>query len=154
MDYVLHVVQRWGDEPVEDVAARARAGEEQAPDPAGIRRMAGVLQSALPSLVKADVPKGWSLTHPGSGARISMQGDEFRIVVPRTHAAATARSVWSGLWPVLRTLTSEGYAAYDAQLDRVLDVATDLDAVVKEYSGAAELVAAPPAPSRPWWKIW
>ena len=139
MDYVLHVVQRWGEEPVEDVAARARAGEEQAPDPAEIRRMAGVLQSALPSLVKSDAAKGWRLTHPGSGARIAMQGDEFRIVVPRSHAAATARTVWGDLWVVLRTLEAEGYAAYDAQLDRVIDLESDLDPVVKERDSGARI---------------
>ena len=152
MDYVLHVVQRWGEEPVEDVAARARAGEEQAPDPAEIRRMAGVLQGALPSLVKSDAPKGWRLMHPGSGARIAMQGDEFRIVVPRSHAAATARAVWSDLWVVLRTLASQGYAAYDVQLDRVLNLESDSDAVMKEYSGAPAPVVV--VPSRPWWKFW
>jgi hypothetical protein len=154
MDYVLHVVQRWSEEPVEDVASRARAGEEQAPDPAEIRRMAGVLQGALPLLVKSDAPKGWRMTHTGSGARIAMQGDEFRIVVPRTHAAATARAVWTDLWIVLRTLAAEGYAAYDTQLDRVIDVNSDLDAVVKEYAGSPEPAAPAATPSRPWWKLW
>lgn len=156
MDYALQVVQRWSHESAEETAARAKAGEEQAPDPAEIRRMGNVLQAALPSLVKTDAPKGWLLTHAGSGARIAMQGDEFRIQIPRSHAVATARTVWSDLWIVLRTLDAEGYAAYDLQLDRILNLDADLDAVVQEYAGAqppvrTETAAAPP---RPWWKFW
>ena len=156
MDYALQVVQRWSHESADQTAERAKAVEEQAPDPAEIRRMGNVLHAALPSLVKTDAPKGWRLTHAGSGARIAMQGDEFRIQIPRSHAVATARSVCSDLWIVLRTLDAEGYAAYDPQLDRILNVDADLDAVVQEYAGAqppvrAEAAATPP---RPWWKFW
>jgi hypothetical protein len=157
MDYALQVVQRWSHESAEETAERAKAGEEQAPDPAEIRRMGSVLHAALPSLVKTDAPKGWRLTHAGSGARIAMQGDEFRIQVPRTHAVATARTVWSDLWIVLRTLDAEGYAAYDPQLDRILNMDQDQDAVVKEYVGSEQPSERAPeavAPARPWWKLW
>ena len=155
MDYALQVVQKWAHESPEETAERAKAGEEQAPDPAEIRRMAPVLQSALPSLVKSDAPKGWRLTHAGSGARIAMQGDEFRIQVPRSHAVATARTVWADLWVVLRALGAEGYAAYDPQLDRILNVETDMEAVVKEFAGAQpERTETVAAPAKPWWKIW
>lgn len=156
MDYALQVVPKWAHESPEETAERARAGEEQAPDPAEIRRMGTVLQAALPMLVKSDAPKGWRLTHPGSSARISMQGDEFRIQVPRSHALATARSVWSDLWIVLRSLVAEGYAIYDPQLDRILDVNADQEAVITQYAGANEPPRAEAAtvPPRPWWKFW
>ena len=156
MDYALQIVQRWAHESPEDVVERIKSGEEQAPDPAEIRRMAGVLTTALPTLTRADAPKGWKLTHAGSGARISMQGDEFRIEVPRTHAVATARSTWNDLWVVLRGLETEGYAVYDPQLERLLDLHSDLEVVVREYAGAPTEQSTPAAalPAKPWWKLW
>jgi hypothetical protein len=142
-----------------DEASQRLGSEEQeevAPDPAEIRRMGEILAAAAPGLVKQDAPKGWTLTHPGSGAQIRMSGDEFSMTVPKVFSPSMGRSVWIDLWPVIGALAEQEYVVYAPPLGRLIDPASDLDHVVAEYSGAATATApaAPSPPTKPKWKFW
>jgi hypothetical protein len=102
-----------------------------------------------------DAPKGWLLTHGGSGAQIRMSGDEFSMTVPRVFSPSMGRSVWNDLWPIVKSLASEGYCLYAPPLERVLDPETDFEAVVAKYSGGVPAAAPPPPPqSKAWWQFW
>lgn len=145
-----------GEKPNETAERLAREEQEEAaPDPAEIRRMGDLLARAAPSLAKTTVPKGWALTHAGSGAHLRMSGDEFSMTVPRVFSPSMGRAVWTDLWPAIQALSQEGYAVYASPLGRVLDPETDFNAVVSEYAGAAATGAQPPQQaSKPWWKFW
>ncbi len=161
MTYQLRIGERFPGETDEQAAARLSGeteSEEIAPDPFEIRRVGNLLAETVPNLQRSDAPKGWTLTHPGSGAQIRMSGDEFGITVPPTFSSATATAVWNDLWTVIKALHQEGYAAYDPQLGRILNPEHDLDAVIGKYSGPTPerqtATAAPAAPQKPWWKLW
>lgn len=53
-----------------------------------------------------------------------------------------ARVVWRHAWALLPALCAEGLAIYDPQLDRLLALDTDLDAVLDEYTRTASLFQA------------
>lgn len=127
-----------------------------APNPAETRRMRDVVREALSGLTPSEVPKGWTLTQPGSGAEFRMQADEFRITVPNRHARGSADAVWSDIWRVLRAVAAEGYMVFDPQLDRILDIDNDMQNVVTRYVGtpppASQQFAVPQR--KPWWRFW
>jgi hypothetical protein len=152
----LRIGRRWPGETADEIAERLGRDEQEeaAPDPAEIRRMGNLLGTAAPGLVKSDAPKGWTLTHSGSGAQIRMSGDEFSMTVPRAFSPSMARSVWTDLWPVIRVLADEDYFVYAPPLRRLIDPAADLDAVVTEYSGTPAASTAPPEPPKRRWKFW
>jgi hypothetical protein len=155
----MRIGRAWPGETLEETTARLRSDEQEevAPDPAEIRRMAGVLAQAAPSLTRQDVPKGWMLVHGGSGAQIRMSGDEFTMSVPRLFSPTMARPTWMDLWPAIRALSAEGYSVYAPPLSRLLDPETDLEAVVATYSAAAPAAAAASGevnPTKPWWQFW
>jgi hypothetical protein len=161
VNYQLRIAQPLTGETEDETAARLSGetdAEEIAPDPFEIRRIGQVLETAVPRLQRSDAPKGWMLTHPGSGAQIRMSGDEFGITAPPTFSAATARTTWTDLMEVLRTLRNEGYVAYDPQLGRILDPDEDLQAVLSAYVGSQQTqtpaATAVKAESKPWWKVW
>lgn len=158
MTWNLRIGRPWAGETPEQTTERL-GGEEQeevAPDPAEIRRMGDVLAASAPVLIRSDAPKGWTLTHPGSGARILMSGDEFSMTVPRAFSPSMGRSVWTDLWPVVRALAAEGYCVYAPPMGKLLDPAEDLEAVVAKYTGSSAAAAPAPSqpPSKPWWKLW
>ena len=157
MTWNLRIDRPWPGETREQTTERLGSDEQEetAPDPAEIRRVGALLVDSAPSLTMQDVPKGWMLTHGGSGAQIRMSGDEFSMTVPRVFSPSMGRSVWAELWPALRVLSSEGYCVYAPPLKRVLDPDTDFEAVVAKYSGAAPMpAAAPPSRPKPWWRFW
>lgn len=125
-----------------------------APDPAEIRRMRTVLAEAATSFTMQDAPKGWTLTHGGSGAQIRMSGDEFSMTVPKMFSPFMGRSVWTDLWPAVQALAAEGYCVYAPPLERVLEPDTDFEAVVAKYSGAAPAAASAAPPRKAWWQFW
>jgi hypothetical protein len=154
----LRIGRLWPEETREQASERLgnEEQEEVAPDPAEIRRMGDVLTTAAPAFIKSDAPKGWTLSHPGSGAQIRMSGDEFSMAVPRAFSPAMARGVWTDLWPLLRVLADEGYCVYAPALGRIIDPAADLEDVIAQYAGARanSAAAGPPPASKPWWRFW
>jgi hypothetical protein len=154
----LRIGRRWPGETAEQASERlgSEEQEEVAPDPAEIRRIGDVLATAAPAFARNDAPKGWTLTHGGSGAQIRMSGDEFSMTVPRAFSPSVARSVWTELWPVVRVLADEGYCVYAPPLGRIIDPASDLEAVVGKYAGVRTPPADAPslAPPKPWWRFW
>ena len=148
----------WPGETRDQTAERLAADDqpEEAPDPAEIRRLRGLLERAAPALVMQEAPKGWTLTHPGSGSQIRMSGDEFSMTVPRMFSPSMGRSLWTDLWPAITAISNEGYCVYAPPLNRAIDPESDLEPIVTAYAGAAAKPSAtpPPPPRKPWWQFW
>lgn len=95
-----------------------------------------------------------------SGLQILVFADAAYVHLPYWHLDADARAAWEQVRRVLQVLEREpGMRTYDPQLDRVLDLDKDLDAVIAEYERMVvhirrSIVAEPPPPPRPWWKFW
>lgn len=98
----------------------------------------------------------------GSGLQILLFAGVAYLHLPYWHAGAEARRAWEPAWRALAVLEREGgYRTYDPQLDRVLDLESDREAVLTAYgdgvAAAREIsdAAIPPdAGERPWWKFW
>lgn len=95
----------------------------------------------------------------GNGIQIALYDDTADLTVPYWHHGEDARrTVWE-VWRYLEVLEREGgFVTYDPQLERVLDLGTDLDAVLAGYArGTAHLsraVLQAGSRKRPWWKFW
>jgi len=71
----------------------------------------------------------------GNGIQITLYDDGADITVPYWHAPPAARLVFEEVWRYLRRLhDASGFFVYDPQLDRVIDVETDLSDVVARYN--------------------
>ncbi len=97
-----------------------------------------------------------------TGIQITLFDSTATLTVPFWHHGEAAQRVWREIWSYLAVLAREGgLQAYDPQLERVLTLSTDFDAVIKRYDHgvvatdevAAGMSESPPAP-RPWWKFW
>jgi hypothetical protein len=137
--------------------------------------LAAALTAADPTLARENVEVGTDEEHvelyapdeAGSGLQVLLFADAAYVHLAPGHAGAEARAAWEQAWAVLRVLEREGgFRTYDPQLDRLLDLDADLNAVRASYARAMGEVetmdAAPPAPppappvppTRPWWKFW
>jgi len=95
----------------------------------------------------------------GNGIQITLYDDGADVTIPYWHQPAAARVVFDEVWRYLRILQNVGgFFVYDPQLDRQLDVDTDLSSVVARYGGVVakvpEIVKRAEEPPRPWWKRW
>jgi hypothetical protein len=96
----------------------------------------------------------------GTGIQITLYECHASVTVPYWHQGSAATAVWAEIWLYLDALErAGGLRTFDTQLDRVLDLATDLPAVVDSYGGGATACASLAAqinatPRRPWWKFW
>lgn len=96
-----------------------------------------------------------------SGLQIVVLADAADFHLPYWHSGDEARPAWEQAWTALRVLAREcGFAVYDPQLDRILDLDADRDDVLAAYArgmAEAEAISAAPlleAQQRPWWKFW
>jgi hypothetical protein len=95
-----------------------------------------------------------------NGIQITIHDDHANLTVPYWHRDAAARDTWAEIWKYLQALERAGeLRSYDPQLEKVLDLDRDLDAVMAMYAKgvavtrqAAEAAAAPP--KKPWWRVW
>ena len=95
-----------------------------------------------------------------SGIQITLQDSSAAIAVPYWHQGDKARNTWAELWSYLDVLERQGgYRTYDPQLEKVLDLGLDREAVLTAYDRGVSVtrqVAAKHDRSspKPWWKIW
>ncbi|HEX6040248.1 hypothetical protein [Longimicrobium sp.] len=163
--------------PTDDPLAFARAafeGEVPAEDAPPdwrdrMRATADALAAAEPALqaqAHGEEPgDAWIELAPpddDSGLQIVVFHDTAFLHLAYGHTGAEVRAAWEQAWRCLVQMErANGWRTYDPQRERLLDLQTDLDAVVREYerAGATFLEAlptlSPPAPARrPWWKFW
>jgi hypothetical protein len=118
----------------------------------------------LQNVTEAEARRRWrhvELNGPadGNGIQLTLDDDSVSITVPYWHRGDEARNVWREIWRYLEALQREGgFAAYDPQLDRVLDLARDREAVLDAYGGgvgfADQAALEGVSPKKPWWKLW
>lgn len=137
-----------------------------------MRELAAALTAADPTLLREDAGVGTDEEHvelntpdeADTGLQILLFPDSAYVHVTYWHRGADARTAWEQAWCCLEVLEREGgFRTYDPQLDRLLDLSADLDAVLAEHARGVEMTSviaaappppAPPAPPRPWWKLW
>ena len=95
----------------------------------------------------------------GNGIQISLSDDTVDITIPYWHQPAAAASVFDDVWRHLALLERDGgFAVYDPQLDRILNLAVDRPAVLECYGGViaqtAKIGAHTRRPAKPWWRFW
>jgi len=95
----------------------------------------------------------------GNGVQITLYDDTADITVPYWHQPPRASIVFEEMWRYLDILEREGgFAVYDPQLDRLLDLATDRPFVLKEYgkgvSLTSRIIADVEGRKKPWWRFW
>lgn len=100
----------------------------------------------------------------GNGIQVTLYDDTIDIAVPYWHQPGAAESVFEEIWRYLELLERDGgFAIYDPQLDRMLNLAVDRLAVLERYGTVvaqmpqitAHQTAAHIGPrSKPWWKFW
>jgi len=94
------------------------------------------------------------------GVQINLFDDEYSITVAYWHQGAKAREVLQEVWRCLKTIQEQtGFAAYDDQFARTLDLAADFENVVDLYTNSVLRARAVVAQSKgrkntPWWKFW
>jgi hypothetical protein len=95
----------------------------------------------------------------GNGIQLTIFDDSASVTAPCWHRGDAARAVFREIWRYLEALTREGGLwVYDPQLDRILSLEADFEAVVGAYAAAMaftdQVVARVGEREKPWWKIW
>ena len=95
----------------------------------------------------------------GNGIQIVLYDDTASITFPFWHGAEAALGVVNEIWRYLEILEKEGsLATYDPQLEKILDLKTDMSIVLERYGKVVakmpQMVAAATKATRPWWKLW
>jgi hypothetical protein len=71
----------------------------------------------------------------GNGIQITLFDDAASLTLPYWHKDKNAKPVFTEIWQYLTVLqTVAGYQIYDAQLECIIDLASDQDAAIKCYS--------------------
>jgi hypothetical protein len=106
--------------------------------PALHQRMAEELADQYIVLDRVDADSGFvELTHEQYGIQISIFDTEIAVTVPYWHQGKKARLVWEEIWRYLTLIEAEtGYHTVDPQVGRVLDLSSDLPAVLSAYAEA------------------
>jgi len=172
MSYDLHLFRvPPGADPLEAAHAAYEGDEESAPvepEPGWRERMQGLaaaISAADPTLAARRFDEGreerieLDAPEDGSGLQTLLFPDAAYLQLPYWHDGADARLAWEQAWRVLQAAEREGgLRTYDPQLDRVLALETDRDAVLAEYARGvreARKISEAAIPSRrPWWKFW
>lgn len=177
-----------GEDPIEIAQAMLADDEEDGIDPGPVsstaeqrkQRLVGALQKLNPELEPfqfgyAEIAQTHGITEAearerfrhielngredGNGIQITIHDNKADLTVPYWHSGAAANAAWKEIWSYLGVLEREGeFVVYDPQLDRILDLGRDFDAVASQYgavvqSMSAENVTDTPS-SKPWWKFW
>ena len=95
----------------------------------------------------------------GRGIQITLSDDTAEITIPYWHQPAAAAAVFDDVWRHLALLERDGgFAVYDPQLDRILNLAVDRPAVLECYGSivaqTAKMGVQTGRPARPWWRFW
>ncbi|HET6430370.1 MAG TPA: hypothetical protein VFJ30_18290 [Phycisphaerae bacterium] len=95
----------------------------------------------------------------GNGIQVTLYDGYATVTVPYWHQGPKAESVFKEIWGYLRLLSEKGaYVCYDPQLERILRLDSDFDAVVKRYVAVVQQVtgclSASAKARKPWWKFW
>jgi hypothetical protein len=71
----------------------------------------------------------------GPGIQIMLFDDEASLTVPYWHKGQKATAVFAQIWGYLGVIQDvAGYKIYDPQLERIIDLATDLNVATDRYS--------------------
>ena len=95
--------------------------------------------------------------YDGNGIQITVFDDGVSITMPYWHKGEQAVAAVQEIWEYLRIITSFGFACYDPQLGRVLNLETDMQDVVSSYAGTVtkiDAIFSPKRQGKPWWKFW
>lgn len=77
-----------------------------------------------------------------SGIQVWLFPTHVSVDVAYWHSGEEAVAVWREAWAYVDLLAREiGSRPYDPQLDRVLDLCTDFDAVLAQYAGGVRMLA-------------
>jgi hypothetical protein len=96
------------------------------------------------------------------GPQIILADDVATLSIPYWHRGEKAKAVLRELAACAGVIQDEtGWAVYDPQLDRVVDLAADLGEMQAVYDSVMTQIprkdagsAAAAEPGRPWWKLW
>ena len=166
----------------ERIAAALQAAnprlERFAFDYAAIARSRGISEEAARPSGRPSVPRARrdarhiELNGPedSNGIQIEIHDDEAYVTVPYWHDGAAAEAAFDEIWGYARIIQREtGYAAYDPQLDALLDLREGTAAALRVYAntralgtperpeGRAAVFGQSPvaAPRRArWWEFW
>ncbi|MGQ0508745.1 MAG: hypothetical protein ACT4TC_25875 [Myxococcaceae bacterium] len=98
---------------------------------------------------------GQTLRDPRNGIEIELKQDYVAVTLPFSHTGPAARKVFENLGEYLGVLERDGFETFDPQVDRVIHLPQDLDAVLRNYLGSADTIAEKTIPAKkPWWKRW
>jgi hypothetical protein len=88
--------------------------------------------------------------------QLTLYDDSVGVCIAYWHSGEKARREWSELWRILGAIQQvTGYAIYDSQLGRELDLEQDFDKVVGDFSGtSARLPEMLGLKRKPWWMFW
>lgn len=120
------------------------------------RALAASAHRALPSLVEVgrrdrrrDVIElaVRPATHDDPSIRLALRADHADLVVTVGRHDPRLAPTFASAWRILAALADAGLTIYDPQRDRLVDVASDLDAVVGQFQERVE-------ERRPWWQLW
>lgn len=75
----------------------------------------------------------------GNGIQITLYDDSADITVPYWHSGEKAQQVFKEIWNYLELIENKaGFVTYDPQLEKILNLLTDLPEVVEVYKTVAE----------------
>lgn len=77
----------------------------------------------------------------GNGVQITLFVDEVSVTVPYWYETDAAREVFSEIWDYLRIIQHmTGYAIFDPQIGKTLDLNTDFELPLGAYTNGDELL--------------
>jgi hypothetical protein len=74
----------------------------------------------------------------GNGVQITIFDSHASIHVPFWHTGDKAFATLREVWAYLRAFASQGFATFDPQIERVLDLETDFKLVLDSYGAGVE----------------
>ncbi len=70
----------------------------------------------------------------GNGIQITLSDDTADVTVPYWHTGDAAKQTFEEIWSYLKLLEAEGgFATYDPQLERILNLSADFSSVLEAY---------------------
>lgn len=74
----------------------------------------------------------------GNGIQITLCDDSAEITVPYWHSGEEAKHVFNEIWSYLKLIENEvGFVTYDPQLEKIVNLSTDLSQSVEVYASIA-----------------
>jgi hypothetical protein len=94
-----------------------------------------------------------------NGIQITLYDDKADVTIPYWHHPQAAKIVFDEVWLYLKIFAEQGgFSAYDPQLNRILDLTSDRDDVLKRYGQIVaklpEIIKSGKHSNKPWFKFW